>query len=136
MPVIYYDSRTGNVQRFIDKVKTETGWEFHKIQENQPAYERGHLITFTTRFGEIPESTKQFLTESASLIDTVSSSGNRNWGRNFGVAADQISSQLRIPLLLKFELSGTAEDVNQFIKRIKENNYGNKRHREELDSTQ
>lgn len=136
MEKVYYDSRTGNVARFIEKVKAATGWDFQKIQEGESAMERGHLITFTTRFGEIPESTRQFLAESGSYIDTVSSSGNRNWGRNFGVAADQISAQLGVPILIKFELSGTEEDVKQFIQLVKEKNYDNARHRQELDSTQ
>lgn len=136
MERIYYDSRTGNVARFIDKVKVATGWEFCKIEADQPVFERGHLITFTTRFGEIPENTRLFLTHSGSYLDTVSSSGNRNWGRNFGIAADQISAEFGIPIVLKFELSGTPDDVQQFITLIKEQNYDDNRHRQELDSTQ
>ncbi|HZH55399.1 MAG TPA: class Ib ribonucleoside-diphosphate reductase assembly flavoprotein NrdI [Sphingobacteriaceae bacterium] len=136
MERIYYDSRTGNVARFIEKVKEATGWEFCKIDADQQVFERGHLITFTTRFGEIPESTRQFLTHSGSYMDSVSSSGNRNWGRNFGVAADQISTNYGIPIVLKFELSGTQDDVAYFINHIKEKNYDDNRHRQELDSTQ
>lgn len=136
MERIYYDSRTGNVERFIQKVKTLTGWEFHKIQEGQAVFEPGHLVTFTTRFGEIPETTRRFLEQSAPYLTSVSSSGNRNWGRNFALAADIITSEYGIPKLLKFELSGTPEDVQQFIHYIEEKNYGNKRTRQELDSTQ
>jgi len=136
MERIYYDSKTGNVERFIQKVKEQTGWEVVKIQADVPIYERGHLVTFTTRFGQLPETTQRFLEHSAPFLDSVTSSGNRNWGMNYGVAADIISSEYGIPQLLKFELSGTAVDVEQFINLVKEKNYGNKRDRQKLDSTQ
>lgn len=136
MERIYYDSRTGNVERFIQKVKTQTGWDFQKIQEDLPVDEPGHLVTFTTRFGEIPETTRRFLEQAAPFLTSVSSSGNRNWGRNFALAADIIASDYGIPILLKFELSGTSEDVQQFIQYIEEKKYGNKRFSQELDSAQ
>lgn len=136
MERIYYDSKTGNVERFIQKVKDRTGWEVLKIQADLPIYERGHFVTFTTRFGQLPETTQQFLEQAAPYLDSVSSSGNRNWGRNFGVAADIISSQYGIPQLLKFELSGTDVDVEQFINLIAKKNYGNKRSSQELDPAQ
>lgn len=136
MERIYYDSRTGNVERFIQKVKTATGWDFHKIQDGEAVFETGHLVTFTTRFGEIPETTKRFLEQAAPYLVSVSSSGNRNWGRNFALAADTIASEYGIPILLKFELSGTPDDVQQFIQFIEEKNDGNKRTRQELDSAQ
>lgn len=136
MERIYYDSRTGNVERFIQKVKAATDWEIIKISADAPVFERGHLVTFTTRFGETPESTKKFLEQASPYIDSVTSSGNRNWGRNFGMAADNISSIYGIPTLLKFELSGTTEDVQQFINLVNQKNYGNKRNRQELDPAQ
>jgi protein involved in ribonucleotide reduction len=136
MERIYYDSRTGNVERFIQKLQGMTGWEFLKIQEEQPVFEAGHLITYTTRFGEVPDSTKRFLLHSSSMIKSISSSGNRNWGRNFALAADIISMEYGIPITLKFELSGTPEDINLFIQLLEEQNYGKERTREELDSAQ
>ena len=56
---IYYDSRTGNVQRFVDKLKKERPeWTYIKISEETEAINEGHLITFTTKFGEVPEKTE------------------------------------------------------------------------------
>ncbi len=136
MERIYYDSKTGNVARFIQHVKAITGWEFIKIEDDQPVFEPGHLVTFTTRFGEVPETTRRFLMQSSHLILTVSSSGNRNWGRNFALAANIISTEYGIPMGHKFELSGTTEDINLFIQILEEKNYGKERTREELDSAQ
>lgn len=133
MVYIYYDSRTGNVQRFINKVTQITGWEAYKISPELEAKEPGHLVTFTTNFGQIPEATEEFLDRASNMIYSVSSSGNMNWGQNYAVAADKISEELDIPIAFKFELSGTMEDINKFIDIIKNNHYDSKRRSEELD---
>lgn len=133
---IYYDSKTGNVERFIQKVVALTGWNVQKIEPGMTVVHDGHLVTFTTRFGEIPETTKNFLQHTRAILRSVSSSGNRNWGQNFGLAGDKIAAEYNLPLAFKFELSGTAEDVKQFIDIIAKKYYGNKRGSEELDFAQ
>ena len=133
MIYLYYDSRTGNVERFINKVVQITGWTAIRIQEDIEATEQGHLITYTTNFGKIPEKTERFMQEKAQLISSVTSSGNRNWGQNFGVAANKISASFHTPIAMKFELSGTMEDINQFIDIIKNQYYDSKRGSEKLD---
>ena len=136
MEWIYYDTKTGNVERFIQKVAELTGWHVQKIQPNMTVEHEGHLVTFTTRFGEIPETTKNFLQHAGSYLRSVSSSGNRNWGRNFGLAGDRIAAEYGLPLAFKFELSGTMEDVKEFIDIIATKYYGNKRGSKELDFAQ
>ncbi len=133
MSYLYYDSKTGNVQRFIDKVVQITGWTAIRIDNTIRIEEPGHLITFTTNFGQIPAVSDEFLVNNVAKIYSVTSSGNRNWGRNFGVAADKISATYDIPLAFKFELSGTMEDINQFIDIIKNQYYDSKRGSKKLD---
>lgn len=130
---IYYDSRTGNVQRFMDKVVQITGWNAQRIQQDMRIDQEGHLVTFTTNFGQIPALTENFLAHNSAYVYSVSASGNRNWGRNFGVAADKIAANYEIPLAFKFELSGTMEDINQFIDIIKNQYYDSKRGSKKLD---
>lgn len=130
---LYYDSRTGNVDRFISKVVQVTGWKATRIQEDTVATEHGHLVTFTTNFGKVPEKTEAFIARYNHLICSVSSSGNRNWGRNFAIAANKISEKYSIPLAMKFELSGTLVDINEFIEIIKNQYYDSKRGSEKLD---
>ena len=48
--ILYYDTKTGNVQRFIDKVVQITGWTAIRIQKDMQIQEEGHLVTFTTNF--------------------------------------------------------------------------------------
>ncbi|MCY4778387.1 class Ib ribonucleoside-diphosphate reductase assembly flavoprotein NrdI [Sphingobacterium sp. UT-1RO-CII-1] len=131
---LYYDSRTGNVQRFINKVIQITGWEAHKIEDNTEANEFGHLITYTTRIGSIPDKTKHFMDVNAEKIFSVTSSGNTNWGKNFGLAGNKVSEGYDIPLAMKFELSGTMEDINKFIDIIKNQYNDSKRGSKKLDT--
>ena len=118
---VYYDSKTGNVQRFIDKIKKERPeWSFVKISGDMEISENGHLVTFTTNFGEIPDTTEKFLENenNRKCIKSISSSGNMNWGTLFGKAADNIEEKYGIPVLIKFELSGTHIQVEYFINNI------------------
>ena len=118
---VYYDSKTGNVQRFIDKIKKERPeWSFVKISGDMEILENGHLVTFTTNFGEIPDTTEKFLENenNRKYIKSVSSSGNMNWGTLFGKAADNIEEKYGIPVLMKFELSGTHVQVEYFINNV------------------
>ena len=118
---VYYDSKTGNVQRFIDKIKKERQeWSFVKISSDMEISENGHLVTFTTNFGEIPDTTEKFLgnENNRKYIESVCSSGNMNWGTLFGKAADKIEETYGIPVLMKFELSGTHVQVEYFINSI------------------
>lgn len=115
---IYYDSKTGNVERFVEKLRERTSWQFIKISDSLKVYKQGHLITFTTRIGEVPQTTRQFLKQWHTQILSVSSSGNMNWGVHFARAADNISQEYNIPILLKFELAGLTDDVNNFIQNV------------------
>ena len=115
---IYYDSRTGNVERFVRKIEAKTGWQCHKISDHMIVSKPGHLISYTTMIGHVPEITERFMQSNHSFILSVSSSGNMNWGTNFGLAADKIEARYGIPLLLKFELSGLERDMNAFIEKV------------------
>jgi len=122
---IYYDSKTGNVERFINKLKGQRDWTIQKIDETLLITNPGHLITYTTGIGDIPASTLRFLELNNALIETVTSSGNKNWGANFAIAATKISAAFKLPVLLQFELSGTSKDLQKFIDNIEGNIYGN-----------
>jgi protein involved in ribonucleotide reduction len=108
--LIVYDSRTGNVEKFIKKLSLPSV----KINNGLVITEPFVLVTYTTGFGLIPPSTGDFLKRCKSFMLGVASSGNRNWGKNFGKAADLVSDSFNVPLLAKFELLGTDRDVENF----------------------
>lgn len=121
--IIYYDSKTGNVQRFMKKIKDERpDWEIIKINPDLEAKEDGHFVTFTTKIGEVPETTAEFLKKNSKYIKSISSSGNMNWGVYFAVAADKIKEEYKIPVCMKFELSGTNREVKHFIDYVEKSN--------------
>lgn len=120
MKYIYYDSKTGNVERFIGKMRPLKNWIFIKIDENTVVENKGHLVTFTTNFGEVPKTTEKFLEKNNSKILSVSSSGNMNWGKLYALAADKIAENYKIPVILKFELAGLNSEVEAFIRIVEE----------------
>lgn len=111
---IYYASLTGNVRRFIDK----TSILAEEITESTVATEPFILVTYTIGFGEVPNIVTTFLRNNNAYLRGVAVSGNKVWGANYGRAGDIISRDYRVPLLLKFELSGTAADVQTFTERV------------------
>lgn len=119
---IYYDTKTNNVSRFVDKIKSIVDCECIKIDSDMLIDQYGHLITYTTSLGMVPTVTKQFLDNNSKYIISCSSSGNSNWGANYGKAAVIISEMYGITCLMRFELSGTHKDVKDFIKRVYEIN--------------
>lgn len=113
---VYYDSMTGNVKRFIQKLNLPC----EQIQEDKIATEDYILITYTTGFGNVPERVEHFLQQNYEHLQAVASSGNRNWGDMFGASGDKISKLYNVPLLHKFELAGTSKDVEIFKERAEE----------------
>lgn len=111
---IYYASLTGNVRRFISK----TGLAAEVITADTNVDEPFILVTYTIGFGEVPDIVTKFLRENHDHLRGVAVSGNRVWGANYGMAGDIISRTYLVPLLLKFELSGTSADVQTFTERV------------------
>ncbi|MCY7679953.1 class Ib ribonucleoside-diphosphate reductase assembly flavoprotein NrdI [Bacillus pumilus] len=117
--LITYDSLTGNVQRFVDKITNNKYYNVKKITEDMLITEPFIHITYTIGFGEVPKLTQIFIHNNKDMLRGICSSGNKNWGNNFGLAADKIANQYNVPILLKFELAGTDSDVAKFLQEVK-----------------
>lgn len=114
--LIAYDSRTGNVRRFVRKLDAETVQIDDGLIVNQPFI----AVTYTTGFGEVPKKVDDFLKVNGEHLVGVAASGNRNWGQSFARSADVIAERYGVPVICKFELSGTEQDVKQFMERVEE----------------
>ncbi len=112
--MLVYDSRTRNVQNFVSKLDYPPEKIF-KINENLTMNEPFVLITYTTGYGEVPETTLKFLESNHKNLIGVSASGNKNWGDNFAKSADKIGEMYGVPVISKFELRGRQDDVVTFI---------------------
>jgi protein involved in ribonucleotide reduction len=108
--LIAYDSKTGNVRRFVNKLNVPAVQIDGQMKLNEPYV----LITYTTGFGKVPPTTIAFLDNNRHLLQGVAASGNRNWGDGFAKSADIISVLYHTPIVHKFELSGTAGDLHHF----------------------
>lgn len=114
--MIVYDSLTGNIKRFVKKLNVDC----LQINETMRLEESFVLLTYTTGRGNVPEKVARFLEINHLNLVGVSASGNRNWGDFFGVSADRIAEQYHVPIISKFELSGTKKDVDIFLKGVGE----------------
>jgi ribonucleoside-diphosphate reductase 2, operon protein nrdI len=79
-----------------------------------------HLVTFTTGVGQVPALVERFLQQHRHLLQSVTVSGNMNWGQTFGRAGDIIARDYHVPLLLKYELAGNDQVLQQIISKIEE----------------
>jgi ribonucleoside-diphosphate reductase protein NrdI len=109
MIVVVYDSMTGQGKRFAEKL----GYPVFDIQNFVPQkHQHIFLISRTFGFGEIPVTTVKFIEDFSSSIIGCAVSGNRNWGKNFGMAGKKIEQQYAIPLIQVFEMTGLPNEVN------------------------
>jgi len=112
--IIAYHSLTGNVKRFLDRCE----FAFVNIANINAIDEPFVIVTNTIGFGQVPGPVSEFLNRNRGWLVGVAASGNRNWGANFAKAADLISLKYGVPIVHKFELSGTEEDVKIFTERM------------------
>jgi protein involved in ribonucleotide reduction len=112
--LIVYDTFTGNVKDFVNKLPYKC-CHLSEYDGTNPFI----LVTYTIGFGEVPDTTKGFLMKHSGNMKAIASSGNRNWGGNFANAATLISNKYKVPIILKFELKGTDTDIQNFIEGVK-----------------
>ena len=131
MKVVYF-SFSGNVRRFIKRTELTDVMELTQNNCSERREEPFVLVTGTIGFGEVPQPVQSFLDVNEDLLKAVAASGNRNWGQNFAKAGRSISERYQVPLLLKFEVQGTANDVNEFKEKV--GNFNEDYGREEIQS--
>ncbi len=121
--IVYFSNITGNTAKFVEKLNIGTTAKVYRIPL------KGELdiclidpyILITPTYGDphkkgmIPHQVKKFLNEKDNLgtLSGVIAGGNMNFGKEYGLAGDIISHKFKIPLLYKFELAGTDQDVER-----------------------
>ncbi|MED1125428.1 class Ib ribonucleoside-diphosphate reductase assembly flavoprotein NrdI [Bacillus atrophaeus] len=116
--IITYESKTGNVRRFVKALQQELSIEAFEITDDTIIKQDFIHITYTIGFGEVPERTLNFINKNKNKIRGVAVSGNKVWGDNYGLAGDKLSAKFHTPLLLKFELSGTKQDIQKITQEV------------------
>ncbi|WP_148253604.1 class Ib ribonucleoside-diphosphate reductase assembly flavoprotein NrdI [Aidingimonas lacisalsi] len=125
--LVYFSTRSGNTHRFVEKL----GLPAQRIPLNRddpflrvdspyilitPTYGNGHLK------GAVPGQVIRFLNDehNRGLIRGVVAAGNTNFGAAFCLAGRIIAEKCQVPLLYRFELLGTPDDVTEVRKGVEE----------------
>lgn len=110
--VVYFSSASENTKRFMEKVGIPA--VAVALRGEQPEMDESFvLVTPSYGGGELPKQVERFLAtgRNAQLIRGVIGAGNTNFGEDYCKAARSISQRYSVPLLYKFELMGTPDDV-------------------------
>lgn len=104
---LVYASRTGNVQKLVDRIAAADAL---KIASGDESVKEDYiLITYTDGAGIIPPSVEKFLDANHESCKGVAVSGNSERHTNtFCFAADKIADKYGLPILVKFEKDGDA----------------------------
>lgn len=125
--IVYFSNVSGNTHRFVQKLGMEAVRIPLTRKEEALEVDRPFvLITPTYGDGErskvIPKQVGRFLNnpDNRKHLKGVISSGNTNFGSDFGIAGELIAKACRVPYLYRFELMGTPEDVLAIRKGLEE----------------
>ena len=116
--LVYFSSVSENTHRFVEKlglpaVRIPVKGEIEVDQPYVlilPTYGKGRP---GGTMGYVPKQVIKFLNNAhnRSLIRAVIGAGNTQFGPEYCYAADIVSGKCAVPYLYKFEMMGTAEDV-------------------------
>lgn len=127
--IVYYSSKSNNTHRFMNKLDCKNLRLPLEVSDNQeelkkqiPIIDHPFILLTPTYAGglgklkgAVPKPVKKFLGVETNRKNckAVIASGNTNFNDTFCIAGDIISQKLNIPYLYKFELLGTAFDVEE-----------------------
>lgn len=121
--LVYYSSTSGNTHRFVEKLGLEAARLPVDAASEPPLVTEPFVLVLPTYGGSagskaVPKPVIRFLNVEANraLIRGVIAAGNTNFGTDFCRAGTIVSHKCAVPLLYRFELLGTDEDVNNVIK--------------------
>ncbi len=116
--IVYYSSSSENTHRFVQKLGVPSVRLPVDAASEPPQVDEPFVLVVPTYGGgygkgAVPKPVIQFLNNPANrdLIRGVIAAGNTNFGTGYAIAGDIVSQKCAVPLLYRFELLGTQEDV-------------------------
>lgn len=118
--IVYFSSLSGNTRRFVEKlgirhIRIPLSPKDPMIHVNEP-----YVLVVPTYAGDdgggaVPKQVIRFLNDeqNRSHMMGVIAGGNTNFGKYYGYAGNVISQKCNVPMLYKFELTGTQADVTK-----------------------
>lgn len=117
--LIYFSSVSGNTRRFVEKLGRDAQQIPLFASDEELLADEPYVLIVPTYGGgngrgAVPKQVIRFLNNpvNRALIRGVIASGNTNFGEAYGIAGDIIAAKCRVPMLYRFELFGTPEDVD------------------------
>jgi protein involved in ribonucleotide reduction len=124
MKIVYFSGATNNTHRFVAKLgdAAQTAARIPLTATAEPLKIDEPFVLITSTYGgggrdedrhAVPKQVIRFLNDpdNRSWLRGVIASGNMNFGRTYCRAGEIISRKCDVPLLHRFEILGTPEDV-------------------------
>ncbi|GHD13738.1 class Ib ribonucleoside-diphosphate reductase assembly flavoprotein NrdI [Zhihengliuella salsuginis] len=125
--LIYFSSASGNTARFVEKLGAEAARIPLYARDPELTAQEPFVLLLPTYGGEegkhsIPPQVLRFLKQEQNRknLRGVIGAGNTNFGTAYCLAARKISAKCDVPLLYRFELMGTPDDVHNVSQGLEE----------------
>lgn len=124
MRVVYFSSVSENTHRFVQKLGVEA--DRIPLQRDSALSVQHDYVLITPTYGggekrgAVPKQVIHFLNDEKNRrhLRGVISAGNSNFGSAFGLAGRIIAAKCGVPLLDRFEMLGTRDDVERVRERL------------------
>lgn len=124
--IVYFSSVTEFTHKFVQKLELPAVRIPLNSNEASQFIIKNKFVLITPTYGAagkgfVPQQVIKFLNQEENRYNIlgVISSGNINFLEDYGKAGNVIAEKLGIPLLYKFELAGTTEDVKKVNEGLK-----------------
>ena len=117
--LVYFSSVSENTRRFVEKLDQRIQGRI-PVLASEPALQatEPYVLVLPTYGGgdgkgAVPKQVIRFLNDEGNrhLLRGVIAGGNTNFGAGYGLAGDIVAAKCQVPLLYRFELFGTPDDV-------------------------
>lgn len=116
--LVYFSSVSGNTARFVEKLGQDADRIPLHASEPPLRADGPYVLVLPTYgggngHGAVPKQVIKFLNDehNRALIRGVIVGGNTNFGDAYGLAGDIVAAKCHVPVLYRFELFGTPDDV-------------------------
>ena len=121
--IVYFSNFSENTHRFVQKLGYRNARIPLRRKDGELNVDEPYILILPT-YGDgvasklVPKQVGKFLNnpDNRKHIKGVIVGGNNNFGKDFGKAGNIVANACKVPLLYRFELMGTEEDV-QAVKR-------------------
>ena len=122
--IVYFSSHSENTHRFVQKLGMPAIRIPYKPTD-EPVFADEEYVLITPTYGgtdskAVPRQVAKFLNNdrNRALLRGVVGAGNTNFGAKYCLAGRIIAAKCEVPLLHRFEILGTPDDVSDVLNRL------------------